>query len=165
MPLMDETDRQILNGLQENARLSRNALAQEVGISPAAVHERIKKLEKSGLIHGYRAILDPLMTKNELTAFVLVSIGDLELEEQFIKEITDLIEVQECHHVTGEYSLLLKVRTQSIGTLQQLLLEKIGGSSLVSRTNTMIALSTAKEATRLDLRLGTESATDSTTID
>ncbi len=154
--LMDSTDRKILEALQEDARVSRAALGRAVGISAPAVHERIKKLERGGVIRGYRAILDPGETGNGLTAFVLVSTTDARLEDRFIGEMVALAEVQECHHVTGEYSLLLKVRASSIESLQGLLMEKIGEASVVTRTNTMVALSTVKEETRLRVDGGGE---------
>jgi Lrp/AsnC family leucine-responsive transcriptional regulator len=150
--MLDAVDRQILLRLQADARTSRSDLGREVGISPAAVHERIKKLERTGVIRGYRALLDPLETGNELTAFVLVAIGTPRLEEEFIEEVSQLVDVLECHHVTGEYSLLLKIRTGSIPMLEKLLLGRIGHSRAVVRTNTLIALSTIKEETAMEVR-------------
>jgi Lrp/AsnC family transcriptional regulator, leucine-responsive regulatory protein len=150
--VLDALDKRILRRLQKEARTSRAALGAEVGISAAAVHERIKKLERAGIIRGYRAVLDPLSTGNELTAFVLVATTGPRLEEEFIQEVSDRVEVLECHHVTGEYSLLLKVRTASIPTLERLLLGHIGRSPAVVRTNTLIVLSTIKEETLVDVR-------------
>jgi Lrp/AsnC family transcriptional regulator, leucine-responsive regulatory protein len=149
---IDEVDRRILWRLQEDARISRAALGREVGISPPAVHERIKKLERAGLIRGYRAVLDPLASGNELTAFVLVATTGAHFEQEFIEQVSALVDVQECHHVTGEYSLLLKIRTASIPTLEKLLLGRLGRAASVVRTNTLIVLSTIKEETLVEVR-------------
>jgi Lrp/AsnC family leucine-responsive transcriptional regulator len=150
--LIDEVDRKILRLLQTDARASRAALGKQVGISPPAVHERIKKLERSGVICGYRAVLDARATGNELTAFVLVATTGSHFEDAFIDEVSRHSEVLECHHVTGEYSLLLKVRTSAIPALERLLLGQIGRSPAVVRTNTLIVLSTIKEETMVEVR-------------
>lgn len=150
---LDAVDKKILRLLQEDARASRAALGKEVGISPPAVHERIKKLERTGVIRGYRAVLDPRATGNALTAFVLVATTGPHLEDAFIAEVSEQLDVLECHHVTGEYSLMLKVRTATIPALERLLLRQIGRSPAVVRTNTLIVLSTIKEETLVDVRL------------
>jgi Lrp/AsnC family transcriptional regulator, leucine-responsive regulatory protein len=149
---IDALDQKILRLLQADARASRAELGKDVGMSPPAVHERIKKLERAGVIRAYRAVLDPRETGNELTAFVLVATTGSHFEDAFIEEVTQHIDVQECHHVTGEYSLLLKVRTSSIPALERLLLGQIGRSPAVVRTNTLIVLSTIKEETLVDVR-------------
>ena len=117
--VLDAVDRKILELLQEDARASRATLGKAVGISPPAVHERIKKLERAGVIRSYRAVLDPLATGNGLTAFVLVATTGPHFEQAFIAEVSKHLDVLECHHVTGEYSLLLKVRTEDTAALRK----------------------------------------------
>src|SRR4051794_10911245 len=140
---LNETDRTIVSMLQEEGRATFAQIAQRVGLSPAAVHERVKKLEGRGVITGYQAGVDPLKIGAEVTAFVLVSQvagprGDL--EEQFAR----MPWVEECHHIAGEESFLLKVRAESTRVLEHLIWE-IRALRTVERTKTIIALATLFE--------------------
>ena len=141
---LDEIDIQILALLQEHCKMPLAKIGQRVGLSAPAVIERIKKLEESGVITGYTAMLDTRKLGCDITAFIGVltshprSIHDVE------EQIESRPEVLECHHVTGAYTLLLKVKTSNTTTLEELIshLRSIEG---VARTETMIVLSTHTE--------------------
>jgi len=141
---LDEIDIQILALLQEHCKMPLAKIGQRVGLSAPAVIERIKKLEESGVITGYTAMLDTRKLGCDITAFIGVltshprSIHDVE------EQIESRPEVLECHHVTGAYTLLLKVKTTNTTTLEELIshLRSIEG---VARTETMIVLSTHTE--------------------
>ena len=141
---LDEIDIQILALLQEHCKMPLAKIGQRVGLSAPAVIERIKKLEESGVITGYTAMLNTRKLGCDITAFIGVltshprSIHDVE------EQIESRPEVLECHHVTGAYTLLLKVKTTNTTTLEELIshLRSIEG---VARTETMIVLSTHTE--------------------
>jgi Lrp/AsnC family leucine-responsive transcriptional regulator len=149
---MDRVDTQILNLLQDNAKLPQADIARQVGLSPAAVNERIRKLETQGAIRRYVAILDEEKIGCDVTAFIEVFVEHPRFERSFVDAMKALPEVQEVHHVTGEFSCLLKVKTYDRKSLKELLLERINALEGVRQTRTVIVLSTSKEETHIALR-------------
>jgi Lrp/AsnC family leucine-responsive transcriptional regulator len=149
---VDEIDLKILEALQEDARCSRAALARRVGMSPAAVHERIKRLEQAGVITGYHAHLDPSHVEADLLAFVEIFIDPPSQEAHFLEAMAGLPEVQEVHHVTGEFTCLLKARVRDRESLKRFLLDRVKSVDGVRRTRTTLALSTSKETRFIVLR-------------
>lgn len=140
---LNDTDIAIIGVLQVEGRATFAQIAQQVGLSPAAVHERVKKLEARGVITGYRAAVDPEKVGAGVTAFVLVTQSARPrggLETAFARWPW----VEECHHIAGEESLLLKVRAESTRALEHLLWE-IRALDSVERTKTVIALATEFE--------------------
>jgi Lrp/AsnC family leucine-responsive transcriptional regulator len=142
---LDDRDRKILSLVQRDAKLSQAEVARRVGLSTAAVNERLRKLENAGVIRRYVAIVDPRSVGVSITAFVEVFIEHPRHEAVFIKRLLELDEVLECHHVTGEFSLLLKVRVRDMEGLQQLLLHQFNALEGVRQTRTIMVLSTVKE--------------------
>ena len=142
---LDPKDLRILALVQRDGKLAQAEIARRVGLSPAAINERLKKLEKSGVIRRYAAIVDPAAVGSTMTAFVEVFIEHPRREPAFIERMLKLDEVQECHYVTGEFSLLLKVRVRDIQALQELLLRRLNSLEGVRQTRTLIVLSTLKE--------------------
>jgi Lrp/AsnC family leucine-responsive transcriptional regulator len=146
----------ILELLQADARCSRDAIGKQVGLSAAAVHERIRKLEQAGVIREYAALLDPEKVGCDLLAFVQVFIDHPRHEPSFLDAVGRMPEVQECHRVTGAATCLLKVRVRSRQALQTLILDRLNAMDGVRQTETILALSTTKETPRLHLAAGTE---------
>jgi len=142
---MDDRDRKLLDLVQRDAKMPQAQLAKRIGLSAAAVNERLRKLEKSGVIRRYAAVVDPQPLGNDITAFVEVFIEHPRFEPAFIKRVMELHEVQECHHITGEFSLLLKVRVRNMAALEQLLLKQLAPPEGVRQTRTVMVLSTIKE--------------------
>ncbi len=147
MVTIDDRDRQILHHIQRDAALAQAEIARRVGLSTAAVHERLKKLEASGVIRRWTAIVDGAAVGAGITAFVEVFMDNPRHEPALLSRVVGLDEVLECHHVTGEFSLLLKVRVRDMEALRQLLLHQLGALEGVSRTRTVMVLSTVKEET------------------
>ncbi len=143
--VLDERDQHILDLVQRDAKLPQAEIARRVGLSPAAVNERLKKLENAGVIRRYVAVVDPPAVGATVTAFVEVFIEHPRYEAAFIERLLALDEVLECHHVTGEFSLLLKVRVRDMEGLQQLLLRQFNAHEGVRQTRTVMVLSTVKE--------------------
>jgi Lrp/AsnC family transcriptional regulator, leucine-responsive regulatory protein len=127
--------------------LAQSEIARQVGLSTAAVHERLKKLEASGVIRRWTALIDGASVGAGITAFVEVFLDHPRHEPALLERVVRLDEVLECHHVTGEFSLLLKVRVHDMEALKHLLLYQLGSLEGVSRTRTVIVLSTVKEET------------------
>ena len=143
--LLDERDRRILELVQRDAKLPQAEIARRVGLSTAAVNERLRKLEHAGVIRRWAAQVDPRALGAGITAYVEVFIEHPRFEPAFLERVLALDEVQECHHITGEFSLLLKLRVRDMEALQQLLIHDLNALEGVRQTRTIIALSTSKE--------------------
>jgi Lrp/AsnC family transcriptional regulator, leucine-responsive regulatory protein len=146
---LDGTDLKILALLQENAKIPQAEVARAVGLTAPSVNERIRKLERGGYIRGYVAVLDERKLGHDITAFVEVFIEHPSQERGFIESVESLDEVLECHHITGEFSLLLKVRVRDMAAFRRLLIEKLNTVPGVRQTRTLIVLATAKEERRI----------------
>src|SRR5437870_4962345 len=106
---IDARDRKILELVQRDAKMPQAEIARRVGLSTASVNERLRKLEHGGVIQGYVAQVDAAALGASVTAFIEVFIEHPRYEPAFLEEAMRLDEVLECHHITGEFSLLLKV--------------------------------------------------------
>ena len=155
--VLDAKDRKILSLVQRDADLAQAEIAKRVGLSAAAVNERLKKLEHAGVIRRYVAVVDARAVGTSVVAFVEVFIEHPRFEATFIARVRDMDEVQEVHHITGEFSLLLKVRVADMESLQQLLIHRINGLEGVRQTRTVIALSTSKEESYVPIAEGEKS--------
>ena len=144
---LDGRDREILNLVQRDATMPQAEIARRVGLSTAAVNERLKKLKQAGVIRRFTALVDPMAVGATITAFVEVFLEHPRFEPAFLSRALELDEVLECHHVTGEFSLLLKVRVRDMAALQHLLLSSLSARKGVRQTRTVMVLSTAKEET------------------
>lgn len=141
---MDRSDNKILQLLADNARITGADIARKINLSLPAVTERLRKLDKSGYIDKYTIQVNRQQIDLHLLAFIQVWIDHSKAGS--VKEnIIALNEVLECHHVAGEYDLLLKVLVKDTSALEELLVKKIKGIKAVTRTNTTIILSTYKE--------------------
>lgn len=156
-PELDEIDLGILSLLQENCRISLAKIGEQVGLSAPSVIERVKKLEDGGLIRGYHALLDAKRLGMDVTAFIGVSINHPRSISRFESEVGTIDDVLECHHVTGGYTLLLKVKTLNTSSLENLI-SRIRSIEGVERTETMVVLSTHVERTQLAMAGGNASA-------
>ena len=131
--------------LQENGRLKRSRIAEEVGLSVPSVSERMRKLEERGVITGYHAVVDAKRLHIDITAFIRVMVDRSEHYPAFVESVSAMEEVMEVHSITGEGSHILKVRTRNTTALERLLsrLQAIAG---VHGTSTSIVLSSYKES-------------------
>lgn len=148
---LDLIDRKLLALVQDDAKLSQAELAKAVGLTAPSVNERIRKLERAGVIRGYVALLDERKLGQDITAFVEIFIEHPKFESGFIEAVGDMDEVLECHHITGEFSLLLKVRVRDMQAFRKLLIEKLNTVRGVRQTRTLIVLATSKEQRRIKI--------------
>jgi Lrp/AsnC family leucine-responsive transcriptional regulator len=141
---VDAIDRQLVELLRVNARLSFAELARQVGLSAPAVHERVGKLEAAGVLRGYHADVDPEAVGLGVTAIIGVvqdSSGDI---DDVLEALGGMPEIESCYFMAGEESFLLKARVATIAALEQLIV-RLNRTPGVSRTRTAIALSTKWE--------------------
>jgi len=151
--MLDHIDLKILSILQNRGRSRLADIAGEVELSAPAVMERVKKLETSGVIKGYQALLDSKKVGKDITAFIGVSVSNQRDIDGFAARMVHHPDVLECHHVTGDESFILKVKSANTASLEKLLgdIRSVEG---VSRTVTKVVLSTAKESQNLELDQG-----------
>ncbi|HEY9763207.1 MAG TPA: Lrp/AsnC family transcriptional regulator [Trichocoleus sp.] len=148
---LDKTDFKVLACLSRQGRITWSELATQLGISPPAAAERVRKLEEAGVIEGYMALLSPVRLGYDLTAFIAVSLDRPGQRAVFLEHIANLAVVQECHHMAGEDDYLLKVRCRNTRDLEHLISEVIKEIPGVVKTRTSIVLSTLKETSVLPI--------------
>jgi len=145
---IDEKDRQILNLLMDNARISYADIAKAVGMKSPSVIDRIKRLEQIGIIKGYSADIDYKKLGDDINAFIGVSIDNAKHIDEFELQLKDIDpDVIDCHHVTGDYTFLISVATKNTQSLSKLI-KKIRNVSGVDKTNTMLIFSTLMDRKR-----------------
>jgi len=140
---VEEIDRKILSLLAGDGRMSFTDLARQTGLSVSATHQRVRRLERRGLIRGYAAVINPADAGLPLTAFVSIKPFDPAAADDAPQRLEHLAAIEACHSVAGEENYILKVRVASPGDLENLLSE-IRASANVS-TQTTIVLSTPYE--------------------
>jgi Lrp/AsnC family transcriptional regulator, leucine-responsive regulatory protein len=151
-PALDPVDRRILGLLQEDARMPNAEIGRRVGLVTSAIFQRLRKLEKLGVIRGHETRIDPLAVGLGLTAFLFVRTDDRVGTHATALRLARLPEVQEVHHIAGEDCYLVKVRVADPADLGRFLREKVGTIGPVRSTRTTIVLDTVKETGRLPLR-------------
>ena len=147
-PKFDATDLKILEILQTDSNITNAQLAQEIGLSPAPTLERVKKLETTGVIKSYHAVIDHASVGIGVSTFVMVSLKGHNKEniEKFVAAINNVKEVVECHHVTGQADFILRIVCATIPAYQKLMLEKVSNVDVVDHMQSMVILSTFKES-------------------
>ena len=137
---IDGIDKIILNNLMKDARMSINQLAKLVGISGAAVHQRLKKLEKAQLIQGSQMKVNPKKLGYTTLAFVGIYLDKAMNNPSAVEQLRKINEVIECHYTTGNWSILVKILCKDNEHLMNLLNNQIQKIEGISRTETFISL-------------------------
>lgn len=140
---MDDMDMKILRILEESGRITHEELGKKLNISRPAIHQRVAKLEQSGIIYGYKATIDWCKTGQVLNAFIFVNAKTTDFNK-LMKDIMDIriesLTIEECYRITGQWCLMIKIRTDTTEHLTSLhdeILKKQG----VTETFTMLVLS------------------------
>jgi Lrp/AsnC family transcriptional regulator, leucine-responsive regulatory protein len=146
---IDETNRHILKALQADGSISNAELARQVGLAPATVLERVRKLEQNGVIRRYTAIVDAEKVGFPITAFVEVAMSDHSSQsiKEFSRSVAAIPEVLECHHTAGDKDFLLKVVTEDIRSYERFALDTLAAMPNIGHITTVFVLSTMKEDT------------------
>ena len=137
---IDGIDKIILKNLLKDARIPIQLIAKASGISGAAVHQRLKKLEKANVISGSQIILNPKVLGFKTVAFIGIYLDKAMRNPEAVKQLEDIPEVIECHYTTGNWSIFAKLLCQDNEHLMELLNKKIQSVKGVSRTETFISL-------------------------
>ena len=140
---LDNIDVKIIKLLQKNARITASDIAAEISLSVPAVSERLKKLESSGVISQYTAIIEPGHLKKDLTTIMFVSLERPRFIDRFIEFVNNEDEILECHYLAGDFDYALKIITQNTVSLESLL-NRIKSLQGVQKTRTVVVLSTVK---------------------
>jgi Lrp/AsnC family leucine-responsive transcriptional regulator len=142
---MDTIDRIIIDRLQADSTLTYAEIGAAAGLSPSAVNDRLKRLRADGVIRRMTADIDPAAIGLTLLTFVLVAVNEPPGEARFRDAMKTAPEVLECHHLTGDFSYLLKLRLRDTAHLEHFLMDRLKPLAGVVRTHTLIALSSVKE--------------------
>jgi len=144
---LDRFDRAILAILAVEGRISVTDLARRIGLSKSPTQTRLKRLENSGVITGYRAMIDPVRLKREHVAFVEVKLTDTREAAlaAFNKAVQTVAEVEQCHMIAGSFDYLLKVRTSDMTSYRAVLGERISSLPHVAQTSTYVAMEAVKD--------------------
>lgn len=141
---MDDVDRQLLAALRLNARATYAELARQVGLSAPAVHERVGKLEASGVITGYHAAVDPNALGKSMAALIGVFITDDADTDHVAADLEKLREVEDCWFVAGEETFVLKVSVPDVSGLEAVI-RRLNAVPGIARTRTTVVLSSKFE--------------------
>ena len=144
---MDALDRKILRELASHGRISNVDLAERVGLSPSACSRRVQELERSGVIRGYRAVIDPAANGGGLTAYVTVGLSRHTVNEQraFERAMAAAPAVRECHNVTGAIEYILRVEVGDLASYKHFHSEVLGALPEVSTISTFMVMSSVKD--------------------
>ncbi len=150
---LDRTDRQILECLQTDGRISNVQLARKVNLTPTPCIERVKRLERHGYIKGYTALLDPTLVDAALLVFVEIDLthSSPDAFRKFSEEARRLPEIMDCHLVSGNFDYLIKARVSDMKTYRELLGEKILSLPGVSGSRSYVVMEEVKETLTLPL--------------
>jgi len=144
---LDDIDKQIIALLQENARISNREIAKKVGLTASPTIERVKRLEREGVIKSYTAVLEKEKVGKGMTVFVKVtlSVHQMSLLDEFIEAIQGIPEILSCYHTTGQSDFLLHVVATDIADYEHLLRDKLTTLPDVQRLETTMVLRAIKE--------------------
>ena len=137
---LDATDRKILRFLIKNARTPFLEIARECGISGAAIHQRIKKLEDMGVIQGSRLVVAPKSLGFDVCAFISIRVSDITQQEDTVERLKEIPEIVECHYITGSYNLMVKLYCIDNEHLMRTIFDNILRIPGVTNTQTYISL-------------------------
>jgi Lrp/AsnC family transcriptional regulator, leucine-responsive regulatory protein len=137
---VDLKDRAILEALQEDARATYASIGDRVGLSASSVHDRVRKLERGGIIRGYRAHIDPGAVGMDVTALVSVMPLDPSQPDDLADRVEGFPEVQDCLSVAGDENYVLKVRTRTTEDLEDLLRRLREKAGVQTRTTVVLSV-------------------------
>lgn len=144
---LDDINRKILQHLEADGRISNNELAEIVGLSTSACLRRVQELERTGLITGYRAVLDRKRLGNAIIVFVMVGLSAHQRKDvdAFERAMQSASEVRECHNVTGGFEFLLRIEVADLETYKEFATKTLGAFSHVNSVTSYVAVGTSKD--------------------
>ena len=151
--MLDEIDKALLELLQKDSKQTNKALSYALGLSVTAVYERIRKLEKNGIISKYVALIDKKKVNKAFVAFCHVKLvqHSQDYVMKFEREVRKLDEVLECYHISGDYDYLLKVLVEDMEAFREFMVKKLTNINHIGSTHSMFMISEVKYTTAITL--------------
>lgn len=137
---IDELDRKILTLITKNARIPYLEVARECKVSGAAIHQRIQRLTKMGVVTGSEFSISPKKIGFDTCAYVGIFLDSASLYPKVVEQLKDIPEITQCHYITGGYSIFIKIYTRNNEDLKHVLVDKVQAIKGISRTETFISL-------------------------
>ena len=138
-PAVEATDRQILELLAKDGRMSYTDLGRATGLSTSAVHQRVRRLEQRGVVKGYTAKLDHQALGQQMTAFISITPLDPAAPDDIPERLHEVPQIEECHSVAGDENYILKVRVATPAELEELLATVRGVANVSTRTTVVLS--------------------------
>ena len=150
---LDNTDKALLNLLQENCKRTTKAYAIELGLSTTAVFERIRKLERENVITHYVALVDKEAVEKSFTVFCHIKLIQHTKDNviRFERQIQHLDEVQECHHVSGDYDYILRVNVADMKAYREFMVNKLTAIDQIGSTQSSFGINEVKNTTAITI--------------
>ncbi len=150
---LDKIDQKLLVLLQKDAKQTTKELSLKLNLSSTAVYERIKKLEREGIITQYVALLDKAKIEKSFVVFCHVKLThhNIDVIHHFEKEVLNLEEVLECYHVSGDYDYILKIHVKDMETYRHFMVTKLTTIKDIGSTHSTFMIGEVKHTTRFDL--------------
>ena len=144
---LDGFDRKILDVIAVEGRITVTDLAKRIGLSKSPTQARLRRLEETGVVRGYRALFDPILLGRDHVAFVEVKLSDTRESalSAFNTAVTRIPEIEQCHLIAGAFDYLLKVRTSSMSSYRLVLADRLSTLPHVASTSTYVAMQAVKE--------------------
>ena len=149
----DSIDKKLLKLLQENSKQTNKALSNKLNLSVTAVYERIRKLEKEGIITNYVALVKKEKIDKSFVAFCHIKLiqHTQDYVIKFEKEVENLAEVLECYHISGDYDYLLKVIVTDMEAFREFMVNKLTSINHIGSTHSMFVISEVKHTTAINV--------------
>lgn len=153
MVKLDGTDRKLLSLLQDFSKRTNKELANSTGLSVTAVYERIRRLEREGIIKNYVAILDKEKIERSFAALCHIKLiqHSKSFVTRFEKEVLKLQEVSECYHVSGDYDYIIKVHVKDMEAYREFMVNKLTALDSIGSTHSTFVIGELKNSTAINL--------------
>lgn len=149
----DDIDKKLLSYLQEDSKQTNKELSNKLSLSVTAVYERIKKLEKEEYINKYVALVNKEKINKSFVAFCHIKLiqHSQDYVIKFEKEVTNINEVLECYHISGDYDYLLKVLVKDMGAFREFMVKKLTTINHIGSTHSMFVINQVKHTTAINI--------------
>lgn len=151
--ILDATDRRIINHLEQNAKMTIKEISIKLNMSTTPIFDRIKRLEKTGYIKGYTAVVDSKMMGFNLIAYCTVTLETHHKEhiQQFVSDVHQLSEVIECYHIAGLFDYLLKIYARDMNDYQLFITEKLASIKNIGKVQSSFVMTEIKSEKTLPI--------------
>lgn len=151
--IFDETDRKLLRLLQQDSKQTNKALSHKLNLSVTAVYERIRKLEKNGIVSQYVALVDKRKVEKDFVAFCHIKLVQhtQDYVVKFERDVNQLDEVLECYHLSGDYDYLLKVLVKDMKAFREFMVEKLTKIDHIGSTHSTFMINEVKHTTAITI--------------